>query len=345
MSRLERSSINIETFSKKGIFMLIRLVNKEQLEQHYNWAEIQKDYDNSYLSYKELFVKFQLHPARIKQAIQFDLFKPRPRNKQNPKSKDKLRKARINYLKNNPDKPAWKKHNKFDSIPCQKVKEWLKSQNIQFIEEFQPLLHLNRFFSIDIAFPDKKIGIEINGGQHYDTNGNLKEYYQKRHDLIESEGWTLHEIPYNKAFTQDFLDSIPKILEGQNKIEFDYKIYQKRGRKQYIAKHPNNVKYKYPSDDELRLLASQHRLIELVNILKIPMKPLYWHLTNRNIKCIKKQAKIRQKIPRKTKIQWPSNDDLKFLILNNPMTKVGKILGVSDNAVRKHCKKHNLCFD
>lgn len=233
--------------------MLIRLTNKEQLEKYYNWAEIQKFYDLGH-TWRDIEKQFNCNACRINEARKLGLFKtktsaenakfrdklkrerlaPRDR-KHSQETKDKLRKIRINYLKNNPDKPAWKKHNKFSSIPCQKVKEWLKSQNIQFIEEFQPLLHLDRFFSIDIAFPDKKIGIDINGGQHYDTNGKLKPYYQNRHDLIEKEGWILYEVPYHKAFKQEFLDLIPKMLEGQNKIKFDYSVYQKRKTKQYLC--------------------------------------------------------------------------------------------------------------
>ena len=30
-----------------------------------------------------------------------------------------------------------------------------------------------------------RIGIEINGNQHYERNGKLKKYYQDRHDHIE----------------------------------------------------------------------------------------------------------------------------------------------------------------
>jgi hypothetical protein len=254
LSRLERSSINIETFSKKGIFMFIRIKTKEELEKHFNWPAIQEYYDLGH-TWRDIGKQFNCNVYRINEARKLGLFKtktsvesakfrdelkierftPRDR-KHTQETKDKLRTIRINYLKNNPDKPAWKKHNKFDSIPCQKVKEWLKSQNIQFIEEFQPLLHINRFFSIDIAFPEKKIGIDINGGQHYDTNGKLKPYYQTRHDLIEKDGWILYEIPYHKAFTQDFLDSIPKILDAENKIEFNYSLYKKRGRKKHFCK-------------------------------------------------------------------------------------------------------------
>lgn len=40
----------------------------------------------------------------------------------------------------------------------------------------------------------------------------------------------------------------------------------------------------------------------------------------------------------------PSKDELKSLIRTQPFTKIGKDLGVSDNAVRKWCKSYNLPY-
>ena len=42
----------------------------------------------------------------------------------------------------------------------------------------------------------KKIAFEINGNQHYDLEGKLKEYYQERHNYFKERGWILIEIPY-----------------------------------------------------------------------------------------------------------------------------------------------------
>jgi hypothetical protein len=44
----------------------------------------------------------------------------------------------------------------------------------------------------------------------------------------------------------------------------------------------------------------------------------------------------------KTKIIWPQPNELENMIRNNPIIKVGKILGVSDNSVRKMAKKYGL---
>ena len=42
------------------------------------------------------------------------------------------------------------------------------------------------------------------------------------------------------------------------------------------------------------------------------------------------------------KIVWPDENILMQLVWEMPVRDVGTYLGVSDNAVRKHCKKHNI---
>lgn len=54
---------------------------------------------------------------------------------------------------------------------------------------------------------------------------------------------------------------------------------------------------------------------------------------------IPKLKTIKQKNPRKTKVQWPSNEDLKKALWNTPTTKLAKQFGVSDKAINKRCKR------
>lgn len=124
---------------------------------------------------------------------------------------DKVSNGRKKYLLEHPDEHPWKRNDKFISKPCEHLKELLKQNNISFEEEYSPLKDRN--FSIDIVFLDKKIGIEINGNQHYDSNGKLNQYYQERHDLIEQNGWKLYEIHYAYVYKDDIIDKIKTILE------------------------------------------------------------------------------------------------------------------------------------
>jgi len=127
------------------------------------------------------------------------------------KSKIQISNSRKKFLKENPDKHPWAKNTKFISKPCEYLKTILREKGIKFIEEFQPLLP-NRFFSIDIAFPEKKIGIEVNGNQHYNKKGNLKPYYQNRHDLIENAQWNIIELHYSEVYKNDIVEKILKLI-------------------------------------------------------------------------------------------------------------------------------------
>lgn len=115
-------------------------------------------------------------------------------------------------------KTYYKENKHFISKPCENFKDIMTKEGYSFVEEYQPL-YPNRFFAIDIAIPDKKIGIEINGTQHYE-NGKLKKYYQDRHDLICEKGWILHEIPYNLAWNRDFVLEFLKDIEKNKDTDY-----------------------------------------------------------------------------------------------------------------------------
>ena len=43
-------------------------------------------------------------------------------------------------------------------------------------------------------------------------------------------------------------------------------------------------------------------------------------------------------------VDWPSKNELKSLLRNTSFVQIGKKYGVTDNAVRKWCKKYGLPF-
>lgn len=327
-----------------------------------NWQELQDYYNNNH-SWNEVCEQFKISRSIISYACNRKYLISRTHNesmkiwlakgithKHTPESKLKLSIARTAYLHNNPEVKPWK--NTKDSIPCIKTKELLTKNNIVFIAEFQPLLHLKRFFSIDIAFPDKMIGIEINGGQHYESDGNLKPYYQKRHDLIESQGWKLYEIPYHIAFNEiKMLELINNILNSESKLIFDYLSYKPKQKKVRVLKG-YKMKYSYPSTDELRLMAQSMRLQDLEKKLNIPKKALWAYLNDRDIKCKKQSRKLkpseinpnwkRDNGIKARKVEWPSKEKLKELIISYPMIEIGKMFGVNGNSVKKWCVRYNI---
>lgn len=56
-----------------------------------------------------------------------------------------------------------------------------------------------------------------------------------------------------------------------------------------------------------------------------------------------RRAKVCDKCNR-SKIEWPSDDELSKMVSSMPMTKVAECLGVSDNGVRKRCKQREINF-
>lgn len=146
--------------------------------------------------------------------------------KPSEETKIKISIGRKKWLSENQDKHPWKKNSKFKSVPCEKVKEYLREKDISFVEEYQPLD--DRFFSIDIAFPDIKMGIEINGNQHYNSDGSLKEYYVKRHKLIEDTGWVLLELHYSIAFK---LYELENIIKFKKNVDYSSYITEQKERK------------------------------------------------------------------------------------------------------------------
>lgn len=124
-------------------------------------------------------------------------------------TKKQLSEKRRAWLKEHPESHPWKKNNKFKSIPCEHLKEVLKDRGMTFSEEYQPIP--DRAFSVDIAFIDKKIAVEVNGEQHYNRDGSLKKYYQDRHDLIVKSGWTVLEFHYARCYGPHIDETISTI--------------------------------------------------------------------------------------------------------------------------------------
>jgi very-short-patch-repair endonuclease len=121
-------------------------------------------------------------------------------------SKKILSDKRKLWLHENPDKHPWKKLSKFVSEPCEVLKSKLIEANLNFVEEYTPLS--NRYFAIDIALIEKKIGLEVNGNQHYNKDGSLRQYYKNRAELIEQAGWTLIQIHYTKVYDSIYVNDL-----------------------------------------------------------------------------------------------------------------------------------------
>lgn len=149
------------------------------------------------------------------------------------KISDKIKK----YLSENPESHVWKRNDKFKSTPCENFKDRLNILDIRYIPEMT--ISTERHFSIDIALIDYKIAIEINGNQHYDKDGSLKDYYKIRNKFISNLGWKVLEIHYSICLNNENIDKMINDILDKNEIsEFDYKSYllnkEKRKKEKYL---------------------------------------------------------------------------------------------------------------
>lgn len=210
------------------------------------------------------------------------------------------------YYKNNPDKHHWKSSNRSISKPCENFKRVIEETKLLYIPEMT--ISNERFFSIDIALPHYKIGIEINGNQHYESNGCLKEYYQKRHDYIISLGWKLYELHYSLCFNDDVIKSIlNKIISNIDTIyDFDYDNYlldKLNKNKQNICECGKNIRKQ----------------------------------SKRCVACARPDSDIKRR-----KVERPTYESLIIDVENTGYSATGRKYGVSDNAVRKWIKSYKL---
>ena len=136
---------------------------------------------------------------RICPAIRHD-------HKHTEETKKHLSEVRKKWLKEHPESHPWKRKDKYKSVPCEKLKDILR-KDFNFVEEYTDK-RWEHNYSIDIAFLDKKLGIEVNGDQHYNRDGTLIEYYQKRHNYLESQGWLIFEIYYIKCYKSNDIEQI-----------------------------------------------------------------------------------------------------------------------------------------
>lgn len=151
-----------------------------------------------------------------------------------PSARELASQKRKRWLAENPEKHPWRDANKFKSEPCERFKKRLRDFGIEYVEEHQPLADIGRHFSVDVAWPHLKIGIEINGEQHYNRDKTLKKYYADRHKLIESHDWKLYEIHYSICYDDDRMAAvIHELKSGRDlsAIPLEFTLKEKKKKK------------------------------------------------------------------------------------------------------------------
>lgn len=169
------------------------------------------------------------------------------------KTKKKMSEIRKEMIKNHPESCFWNNTCKKVSEPCEYLKKKLRENNISFVEEYKAFDDYG--YRIDIAWPDIKVGIEVNGMFHYNFKDmSLKPYYQKRHNIFESRGWKIYEILYSRVYTEDII-----ALIKDEKIDFYDKDYNSK----YLSYRQYQEKIKNEKERNLEKEKEEKRKIEV----------------------------------------------------------------------------------
>jgi hypothetical protein len=192
-----------------------------------DWTEIQTVYNNG-ISLNGLQKMFNLSRNQLNSAFKSDLLNKISHNfHHTDETKKIISEKRKKFLSENPDKHVWKRNDKFKSVPCEYFKGILRENFINYTEEYSPLDSDN--FSLDIAFPDKRIAIEVNGNQHYNKDKTLKEYYQNRENVFKENGWNMFQIHYSLVYKEEFVSKFIKQLKSNFNLGLiDYSFYLKK---------------------------------------------------------------------------------------------------------------------
>ena len=187
-----------KTISNKGCLVL----HERSCQLNPNKENIIHKYDNNFISWnkgltKETSESIKRGHDKWMQLYNEGKIKFNP-HKWTEEEKKNLSEKRKKWLAEHKDEHVWRRDSKFLSQPCENLKQYLRDKNINFVEEYEPFDDIN--YCLDIAWPDEKIAIEVNGNQHYNKDGSLSNYYQKRHNLFIERGWKIFEIHYSKCF-------------------------------------------------------------------------------------------------------------------------------------------------
>ena len=197
------------------------------------------------------------------------------------------------WLSTHINEHPWKSNTKYISAPCEKLKEFLRTKNINFIEEYNPKIK-DHFYSLDIASPDINVAIEVNGEQHYNRDGTLKNYYLNRHNVLEQNGWKIFELHYSKCFNLDIstLDDILKLDIYDKNYVNKYFSYKEEIKLKKQEKLENKQKQKQKRLKEKELLYNQRRKIflDLLNNSNINFKKYGW--VNKSLLYLKEQGNL-----------------------------------------------------
>lgn len=193
--------------------------------------EIEKLYTEDLWSIKQIANKFNLGTMIIARVLGKNVRTPSegaivahkkyPETfKHSDETKDVLRVKRLSFIKNNPNKTAWRTKNISypEKLFLNKITELGWDKKYSIVREFSVFP-----FFIDFAFMNENVAVEIDGSQH--LLPDRKERDEKKDKLLIENGWTIiriseNEIKKNIEETLVKIETILLSLLREKKYEF-----------------------------------------------------------------------------------------------------------------------------
>ncbi len=273
-------------------------------QSKYDWIAIQEFYDNNH-TYHDVMSEFGMCSATLSWAFKRGKFKGRKkgiyfkkRAKASIETRKKISEGRKAYLKLHPEKVPYR-------LNHSSKESWLEKTMDQALKDSKIIGYIREYqkelYSYDFAFLDVKLDIEVDGQTHEQEKVKLIDTERDRLALLD--GWTVlrftwQEIRYNLANCIEIIKA--KLLELGYKLAND-------------ILEPKNIE-----------------------LCKIPEKK-----NNRCPTCniiIHKKSKFCLKHYPRKRIFQVSKEELEKFLIDYPITKIGEMFGVTDNAIRRRCK-------
>jgi very-short-patch-repair endonuclease len=197
------------------------IANKGSLVQHRKSCDltfelknaIEKDYLENMLSIRDILLKYEISDSSVRNILKgktrnlSEALKVKNEkkgtNKHTNESKEKIRNARLKWMKENPDKTAWRLSNQ--SFPEKVFERVLKEKKLD--EHYLIVREKSEYpYFIDFAFEDIKVAVEIDGSQHNEENRKRKDIEKDK--LLIEKGWRIFRVP-----AKNILQERDKVIE------------------------------------------------------------------------------------------------------------------------------------
>ena len=282
--------------------------------------QIIKDYVENTLSIREICKKYNIgskmwvrkllgkNVRNFSEANKIS-HKKHPNNyKLSDEAKDKIRKARLKWMKEHPEKTAWRLKNM--SYPEKCFQKILEDNGLDkkclIYREYSVFPYF-----IDFAFMNEKVAVEIDGSQHLEEDRKRRD--EKKDELLLSKGWKVLRIAAIEV-THDGTKALEGVLEMLGNM---------------------NTRY-----DTVGILKSPKKKKESVKKIGILKAPKVREKVIRGEDGLSDGERLRAFNQRK--VERPSKEELSQLLQGSNFSAIGRTYGVSDNAVRKWCKYYRL---